>query len=62
MPPGVFTPVSFSFVELNWVTNNTYAGYAQATYDLTEQLSVTTGVRRMNETKKWKHIRQRPTV
>ena len=61
VPPGVFTPVSFSFVELNWVTNNTYAGYAQATYDLTEQLSVTAGVRRMNETKKWKHIRQRPT-
>lgn len=50
----------FGFIESNWTVNNSYAGYFQASYDLTEKLSVTAGMRRLVERRYWKHHQQTP--
>ena len=50
----------FGFIEANTITNNTYAGYLQATFDATEELSLTAGVRRLVEHRKWGHEQSTP--
>lgn len=51
---------AFGFIESNWIVNNTYAGYAQVTFDLTESLSLTGGVRRLVEKREWTHQQEIP--
>ena len=50
----------FGFIESNWIVNNTYAAYFQASYDLTEKLTLTGGGRRLVEKREWKHRQQTP--
>lgn len=50
----------FGFIEANTITNNTFAGYLQATFDATEALSLTAGVRRLVEHREWHHEQRTP--
>lgn len=57
LPPLEPIALNFSYSERNWIKNNNFAAYGQFTYDLTDQLSLTAGVRRLVEKKRWKHRR-----
>lgn len=54
---GELGTTAFSYVEKNTVKNQNLAAYGQATWNANERLSLTAGVRRLQERKDWKHRR-----